>query len=84
VVPEGDAKALVEAIRRLLADGALRDRLARMGRERAEQNFSWERVAEKTHELFRQVLSSRTDQTSARAEKQTQRALGIGTLEAGS
>ncbi len=84
VVSEGDAGTLAGAIRRLLADGALRDRLAHMGRERAEENFSWERVAEKTHELLRQVLSSKSDQTSARAEKQTHRALGIGTLEAGS
>src|SRR5260370_24859879 len=52
VVSEGDAGTLAGAIRRLLADGALRDRLAHMGRERAEENFSWERVAEQTHDLF--------------------------------
>src|SRR5712692_3755328 len=59
VVPEGDAAALADSLRNLLSDSALCERLARAGRDRAEQCFSWERVAEKTHELFGQVLRSR-------------------------
>src|SRR5439155_703016 len=53
------ADALAETLRRLLADETLRERLARVGRERAEQNYSWERVAARTQALFRQVLKAR-------------------------
>ncbi|HVS21492.1 MAG TPA: glycosyltransferase [Pyrinomonadaceae bacterium] len=56
VVPEGDADALASALRRLLLDGDLRNELARAGRERVERHYSWERVADKTYDLFRQVL----------------------------
>jgi glycosyltransferase involved in cell wall biosynthesis len=58
VFPEGDADALAGTLRRLLRDGALRRHLASAGRQRVEQHYSWERVAEKTNELFRQVLKS--------------------------
>jgi glycosyltransferase involved in cell wall biosynthesis len=58
VFPEGDADALADALRRMLFDGALRARLALSGRERVEQHYSWERVADKTYELFRQVLKN--------------------------
>jgi glycosyltransferase involved in cell wall biosynthesis len=58
VVPEGEADALAGAIRRVLSDAALRDKLARAGRRRVEEQYSWERVAEKTYELYRQVLKN--------------------------
>ena len=56
VVPEGDADALARALRQLSSDDSLRERLARAGRKRVEQNYSWERVADQTYELFQQVL----------------------------
>jgi glycosyltransferase involved in cell wall biosynthesis len=56
VVPEGDADALAGALRRLLLDGVLRERLMRAGVNRVDQRFSWARVADKTHDLFLQVL----------------------------
>ena len=56
IVPENDADALAEALRRVLADEVLRQRQARAGRVRADQHYSWNMVAEKTYELFRQVL----------------------------
>ena len=59
IVSENDADALAEGLRRLLVDETLRERLARVGRERAEQNYSWERVAARTQALFRQVLKAR-------------------------
>jgi len=59
VVPEGDADALAGALRRLLSDGALRRQLARAGRQRAEQHYSWERVADQTYALFREVLAGK-------------------------
>jgi glycosyltransferase involved in cell wall biosynthesis len=60
VVPEGDAEALAGALRRLLGDGSLREQLAVAGRERVERHYSWERVADKTYDLFQQVLSGET------------------------
>ena len=45
---------VVEGMRRVLCDAALADRLRQAGRVRAQQ-FSWERTAEKTLALYRQV-----------------------------
>lgn len=58
IFPEGDADALAEALRRMLADEDLRARLSLAGQARVEQ-YSWQRVAEKTYELYRQVLEGR-------------------------
>jgi glycosyltransferase involved in cell wall biosynthesis len=58
VFPEGDAAALAEALRKLLADKKLRERLAEAGQVRVEE-YSWTQVAEKTYELFRRVLDGR-------------------------
>jgi glycosyltransferase involved in cell wall biosynthesis len=56
VFPERDADALADAIRRILADADLREEFARVGRRRVEENYSWDRVASKTYELYRQIL----------------------------
>jgi glycosyltransferase involved in cell wall biosynthesis len=58
VFTEGDPDALAGELRRVLSDEDLRERLVVAGLERVKQ-YSWERVAEKTYELFRQVLKSR-------------------------
>lgn len=55
---EGDADALAGALRRILSDESLRDSLVVAGLEQVKR-YSWERVAEKTYELFRQVLKER-------------------------
>ena len=59
VVPEGDAAALAAALRRLLLDRALREELTRAGRRRVMQQYSWDRVADKMHEMFWQVLRNK-------------------------
>jgi glycosyltransferase involved in cell wall biosynthesis len=59
VTPEGDADALAEALRQLLSNRNLRAQLARAGRDRVEQHYSWERVAEKTYEFYWRILKSR-------------------------
>ena len=56
IVPEGDPAAMSEALLKLLRDETLRARLAQAGRERVEQHYSWEQVARKTYNLFRQIL----------------------------
>lgn len=64
VFPEGDADALAGALRRMLTDENLRRRLSLAGQVRVEQ-YSWERVAEKTYELYRQVLNGKEKKTRA-------------------
>jgi glycosyltransferase involved in cell wall biosynthesis len=56
IVPEGDAKELAGAIERLLSNPGLRAQLARAGRERVEEYYSWDGVAEKTYEFYRRIL----------------------------
>jgi glycosyltransferase involved in cell wall biosynthesis len=60
IVPEDDAAAMAEALRQLLGDEPLRERLAQAGRERVEQHYSWEQVARATYTLFRQVLRGKS------------------------
>ena len=66
VFPEGDAEALAESLRTLLADAALRNLLVLAGRARVEQ-YSWTQVAEKTYELFRRVLDNKEKTVTKRA-----------------
>lgn len=61
VFPEGDPDALANALRRTLADQKLRERLARAGRARVEQEYSWDRVAQQTYELYQRVLKISTE-----------------------
>ena len=56
VFPEGHHYALANTLRRVLRDSALRQRLARAGRQRVAQHFTWERVAAQTYELFCYLL----------------------------
>jgi glycosyltransferase involved in cell wall biosynthesis len=56
VFPERDADALADAISRILANADLREEFARVGRRRVEEHYSWDQVASKTYELYRQVL----------------------------
>jgi len=58
VFTEGDADALAGALRRTLLDEGLRERMTQAGLARVKQ-YSWERIAEKTYELYQQVM--RTD-----------------------
>jgi glycosyltransferase involved in cell wall biosynthesis len=60
VFPEGNADALANALRQTLSDKALRDRMTRAGLLRVQQ-YSWDRVAEKTYELYQQVLHTKRE-----------------------
>jgi glycosyltransferase involved in cell wall biosynthesis len=57
LVPPRDVPALTTALRRLLADPALRARLGRAGRARAEREFGVERVVEATLAVYRELLA---------------------------
>ncbi|MCA9177787.1 MAG: glycosyltransferase family 4 protein [Planctomycetales bacterium] len=55
VEPEQPA-ALAAAIRRLVEDHSLRQRLAASAQQRIESEFSVERMTERTHQLYKDVL----------------------------
>lgn len=63
VFPEGDAEALANALRQMITDEALRERLAVAGLARVAQ-YSWEMVAQKTHNLYCQVLNKQTESSA--------------------
>lgn len=52
-----DVSAMTDAIRRLIEDGSLRERLAAAGREQAAR-FSWERTAAGTRRTYERALAS--------------------------
>jgi glycosyltransferase involved in cell wall biosynthesis len=56
LVPPADPPALAAAIRRLLADEPLRQRMGEAARKRIEESFSWEIAAKKTLEVYEEVL----------------------------
>ncbi len=56
-VPVGDAAALGAALRRLLADDELRERLGRQARERALTEFTIPRMVEQTLEVYDEAIA---------------------------
>jgi glycosyltransferase involved in cell wall biosynthesis len=67
LVPPGDPDALAAAIRSLLADP---ERCTRMGTAASEDirtNFTWERTARRTIEVYDEVLSQRRVGSAERA-----------------
>ena len=58
LVPPNDPGALAAAIVRALDDAALRRRLARAGRARVVERFSWRATAEATVEQYREVIAA--------------------------
>jgi len=56
VVPPRDPAQLAEALNRLLADAALRERFGNAGRERVRQTFTLRRMVEQIEALYERVL----------------------------
>lgn len=56
IVNPGSPSDLAEAINRILADKGLAEKMGRAGRKRVEKEFSWEKVAEKTLNLYKTML----------------------------
>lgn len=57
LVPARDARALAEALKQLILDPSLRQRMGKRGREIAEAEFSVERVNNETLALYKAVLA---------------------------
>jgi glycogen synthase len=53
---EGFERSLAEAVNRLMADPASRQRMGRAGRARAEAHFSWRAIAQRTLSLYTQLV----------------------------
>lgn len=56
VVREGDAKGLMESIRKVMEDDGLRSGLSKKGRKRVLDNFSHEKIAERTVSIWKSLL----------------------------
>jgi glycosyltransferase involved in cell wall biosynthesis len=56
LVPPEDPSALAAAIKQLLSNQSLRQRLGEAGRKRIEEAFSWEDAAKKTLEVYKEVV----------------------------
>ncbi len=59
LVPPSDEKALAAAINSLLRDPTRIAAMGARGRVSAESDFSWDRIARQTADLYRQLVSSR-------------------------
>jgi glycosyltransferase involved in cell wall biosynthesis len=57
LVPPGDATALAAAMRRIVSDPALRERLGRGGRERIN-SFTADAIIPRFQEIYRRVLAT--------------------------
>jgi rhamnosyl/mannosyltransferase len=55
VVPPGDAAALADALTRLISDDDLRARLGRQARERAQAEFTIERMVDRTLAVYHEA-----------------------------
>lgn len=56
-VPDGDTAAMADAMERLLADRALAGTLGDAAREQARREFSWDRVAERVEQVYREAIA---------------------------
>lgn len=59
VVPEKNVDQLFAALSQLIESKILCEKFRRMGIERVNQLFTWDRVAEQTFELYRQALANK-------------------------
>jgi len=57
LVSPRDSRSLSRAIERILEDGLEREKMAKAGRERVETLFSWRSVAQRTVEVYKELLN---------------------------
>jgi glycosyltransferase involved in cell wall biosynthesis len=62
VVPPRDPEALAEAIVRLLKDEKLRREMGQNGYRKLNEDYSWEKIAEKTIRVYERALNGRWSQ----------------------
>jgi glycosyltransferase involved in cell wall biosynthesis len=59
LVPSGDVTALARAIERLMSDPAELERQGEAARRTAGEHFSWDRNADETLALYRELTGTR-------------------------
>lgn len=59
VHPEKFARDLAAGVNKIMRDDELRERMAKAGRQRAVDHFSWSSIAHKTHDLYKTLLENR-------------------------
>jgi D-inositol-3-phosphate glycosyltransferase len=64
-VPPRDPRALAEALRRLLTDDAMRERLGRAGVERVRARYTWQRVADGVLDAYGHARDRAAPETEA-------------------
>jgi glycogen synthase len=57
LVPPGEPRALAEAVRQLVTDPDRAARFGRAGRQRVEAQFAWDRIAERTIEVYQAAIA---------------------------
>ncbi|HHY63242.1 MAG TPA: glycogen synthase [Bacillota bacterium] len=57
LVPPGDPESLASAINRVIDSEKLHTQFGKAGRRRVERFFSWEAIAEKTKDMYLEILS---------------------------
>ena len=72
LVPAKDPAALSARLEMVLRDGALRERLARAGRERVEREFTWTMAARRTAALYVDLLNEGGESVSRSVGKNEQ------------
>ena len=56
LIPPGSVESLVEALRRLIRDSALRDKLSRNGNSLVREDYTWDVNARRNLDLFEDLL----------------------------
>jgi glycosyltransferase involved in cell wall biosynthesis len=59
IFSEGNVQELSARVRQLLGDPALYARLATEGRQRVLENYTQQRIAEQTYEVYREMMGEK-------------------------
>jgi len=65
VFQEGNAQELIACVRRLLDDPQLYATLAAKGRQRVLDNYTQERIAQQTYEVYQEIIGNKVSPVSA-------------------
>jgi glycosyltransferase involved in cell wall biosynthesis len=71
-VPNGDTAAMANAMERLLTDREMARKLGDTAREQALRDFSWEHVAARAEQVYREVMAERAMNPSSFSSSRTQ------------
>ncbi len=59
LVDPADSGQIAEAVNRLLKNPELADRMGKKGRQRVEEKFSWDSIAARTRDMYRELLDEK-------------------------